>query len=88
MSSFSKPVRLRRLPARYGAVAMPLVLSLLMTSVVSAVTTIRSLGLTIESLALWPSAWGLSWVVAFPILLILLPVVRRIVGLIVESPAR
>ena len=88
MTRFPKPVRLRRLPARYGVVAMPFVLSLLMTCVVSAVTTLRSLGLTRESLALWPSAWGLSWVVAFPILLILLPMVRRIVGLIVESPAR
>jgi len=31
------------------------------------------------------SAWGLSWLVAFPVLLAVMPVVRRIVGLIVET---
>lgn len=88
MPRFQNSVRLRRLPARYGTLVMPFILSLLMTCIVSAVATIRNLGLTHESLTQWPSAWGLSWVFAFPVLLILLPVVRRIVGLIVEAPTR
>jgi hypothetical protein len=32
-------------------------------------------------------AWFLSWLVAFPTLLLVLPVVRRIVGLVVQQPA-
>lgn len=75
-----------RLPARYAAIIMPLVLSLLMTFVVSAISTWKSLGLTPLFLSTWPIAWGLSWLVAFPTLLVVLPVVRRIVGLIVEAP--
>lgn len=76
-----------RLPARYAAFITPLVLSLLMTFVVSAISTLKSLGFTQQFLSTWPIAWGLSWLVAFPTLLFVLPVVRRIVGLIVEQPS-
>jgi hypothetical protein len=31
--------------------------------------------------------WALSWIVAFPTLLVVLPLVRRIVALVVEPPA-
>jgi len=76
----------RRLPAQYASVIMPLVLSLLMTFVVSAISTWKSLGFGPSFLSTWPVAWGLSWLVAFPTLLIVLPIVRRIVGLVVEPP--
>ncbi|WP_411970259.1 DUF2798 domain-containing protein [Mesorhizobium sp. BH1-1-4] len=33
------------------------------------------------------TAWGLSWLVAFPTLILVLPMVRRIVGVLCE-PAR
>ncbi|MCX8568475.1 DUF2798 domain-containing protein [Aminobacter sp. MET-1] len=76
----------RKLPARYAALVMPLVLSVLMTSMVSAISTLKSLGPTPAFLATWPSAWALSWLVAFPTLLLVLPLVRRIVALVVEAP--
>ncbi len=76
---------LRRLPARYAAIVLPLVLSLIMTFVVSGISTARSAGLSPSFVATWMSAWGLSWLVAFPVLLAVMPVVRRIVGLIVET---
>ena len=41
--------------------------------------------LNVGFVATWMSAWGLSWLVAFPVLLAVMPVVRRIVGLIVET---
>lgn len=76
-----------KLPARYAALVMPLVLSVLMTFVVSAISTLKSLGPTPEFLATWPVAWGLSWLVAYPTLLAVLPLVRRIVALLVHPPA-
>ena len=77
-----------RLPARYAAIVMPFVLSVIMTFVVSAISTLRSLGLSADFLSTWPVAWGLScWLVAFPTLLAVLPVVRRVVGLVVAPPA-
>lgn len=76
---------LGKLPARYNSLIMPLILSLLMTCVVSAITVLRTNGLSAEAFAIWPSAWALSWCVAFPVLLIILPVVRRITARIVHS---
>ena len=78
--------RRRKLPARYAAVISPLALSLLMTFIVSLISTLKSLGFHPSMPGIWMVAWGLSWLVAFPTLLLILPVVRRIVGLIVEPP--
>ncbi len=88
MTDTSAPRRRGKLPARYAGIVMPLVLSIIMTFVVSAISTLKSLGPTPAFLATWPSAWALSWLVAFPTLLAVLPLVRRIVGLLVEPPAR
>jgi hypothetical protein len=88
MSSSFFPRLKRKLPARSASLVTPLVLSVLMTFVVSAISTARSLGLGPDFLATWPAAWGLSWAVAFPTLLLVLPLVRRIVGLVVEAPTR
>lgn len=66
---------------------MPLVLSILMTFVVSAISTLKTLGFTQPALAAWPAAWALSWLVAFPTLLMVLPLVRRIVAMVVEMPS-
>ncbi len=76
-----------RLPARYAGVAMPFLLSILMTFVVSGISTVKALGPTAEFLRTWPGAWALSWLVAFPTLLLVLPVVRRLVALVVAPPA-
>jgi len=73
-----------RLPARYGAILMPMVLSILMTFVVSLIATVRAIGFTEDFIIRWLPAWGLSWLVAFPTLLLVLPLVRRIVNALVE----
>ena len=76
----------RRLPARYTGVVMPFILSVLMTFVVSGISTVKALGLTAEFLQTWPSSWALSWLVAFPTLIFVLPLVRRLVALVVVPP--
>jgi hypothetical protein len=54
-----------------------------MTFIVSLIATVRAVGISDFSASEWMSAWGLSWMVAFPTLLLVLPLVRRIVGLLV-----
>lgn len=76
----------RKLPARYASVVAPFLLSWLMTCLVSFVTLVRSVGLSPELPGLWMSAWWTSWLVAFPALLVALPLVRRATALLVESP--
>ena len=78
----------RKLPARYATIVSPLVLSLLMTFIVSFISTLKSLGFHASLPSIWMSAWGLSWLVAFPTLLVVLPLVRRIVSWVVAPPPR
>lgn len=84
----SDNVRMRRLPARYAAILTPFFLSLIMTFVVSGISTVKVLGLSKEFLTAWSVAWGLSWLVAFPTVLVVLPLTRRIVAALVEPPGK
>lgn len=76
----------KKLPHRYQAIVMPLVLSVLMSAIVSFVSTASGSGLQPDLFTLWLKAWAFSWLVAFPSLLVDLPVVRRIVAATVEQP--
>ncbi len=83
-----KQSRWRRLPPGYVRIVMPLILSVFMSAIVSAVATATSIGPGGSFAVTWPSAWGASWVVAFPTLLIVLPAVRWIVAMLVEPSDR
>ena len=64
-------------------------LTFIMTFVISGVSTLLALGLTGAALARWPVAWMTSWAIAFPTVLVVLPLVRRIVGrLTAQEPRR
>jgi hypothetical protein len=76
----------RRLPAPYAPLVTAFLLSVIMTCVVSGIATLLSLGPTPDALWRWPQAWGFSWLVAFPTLLLVLPLVRRAVARIVAPP--
>jgi hypothetical protein len=77
-----------KLPASYNAFAMPFVLSIFMSCVVSFISTLRVIGFSDTFLGSWLQNWGLSWIVAFPTLFVVLPIVRKIVGALVEQPGR
>lgn len=74
-----------KLPSRYGALVMPLLLSILMTCVVSLISTLKSIGMSPLLGSKWLAAWSISWLVAFPILLLLLPVVRKATAALVRT---
>ncbi len=73
----------RRLPASAAPLVTAFLLSVMMTCIVSGLATLLTLGPTPEALWHWPRAWGFSWLVAFPTLLLVLPLVRRAVARIV-----
>jgi hypothetical protein len=64
---------LPRLPNRYAWLIMPFLLSVFMTCVVSVISTVRGVGFNERFFQLWPGAWALSWLIAFPTLLFVLP---------------
>ena len=80
-------LRLRKLPPRAYPIVFPMILSLLMSGVVSSIATLNAVGLDEGILMKILHAWGLSYAIAFPAALLVMPVVRRIVAAIVE-PAR
>jgi hypothetical protein len=76
----------RKLPARYAAIVLPLLLSCIMTFLISGISTLRGVGFAPGVLQLWLGSWGLSWLIAFPTLLVVMPVVRRLTSAVVETP--
>lgn len=83
-NSFFSP-RFQKLPAHYGKIVMPFFLSVLMTCIVSMISTLRSVGWMDGTLGIWLGSWGISWLIAFPVLLLVLPVVRKLTLLVVRT---
>ncbi|WP_299672266.1 DUF2798 domain-containing protein [uncultured Roseobacter sp.] len=68
------------IPARYQHILFGFILSGLMSFMVSGIATFRSLGLIDGFFMLWITNWLPSWSVAFPTLLIVSPLTRRLVA--------
>ncbi|MCX8134848.1 MAG: DUF2798 domain-containing protein [Roseococcus sp.] len=66
------------LPARFAPLVQGFFLTLFMTCIVSGISTLWALGPSAEFLARWPAAWMMSWAIAFPAVLVVMPLVRRI----------
>lgn len=75
----------KMIPARYEHFVFGLVLSGLMSFMVSGIATFRSLGMIDGFAVLWITNWLPSWIVAFPTLLVVSPVARRLVSKLVRA---
>jgi len=75
------------MPARYAPILFGFILSALMSFLVSGIATFRNAGPVDGFLNIWVSAWLPSWLIAFPVVLIVAPVARRLVGVLVKAPA-
>ena len=62
-----------------------LFLSIFMSCVVSAVSVFNTTGLIDGFFNLWMTAWLKSWIVAFPTILVVAPLTRRLVGKLVRN---
>jgi Protein of unknown function (DUF2798) len=79
---------MKKLPAKYNSIAMPFMLSLMMSFIISGVSTWRAIGMVDGFFWKWMPAWGLSWLIALPTVMVVLPIVRRVVAQFVEAPGR
>jgi hypothetical protein len=70
---------------RFAPVAFGFVLSALMSFLVSGISTVRTAGLIDGFANLWLGAWLPSWIIAFPVVLVVAPVARRVVGSMVRA---
>ena len=74
------------IPKRYEPVVFGFLLSGFMSLIVTAIATFLNLGPVAGFLAEWLlHAWPASWLVAFPVVLIVAPLVRRLVQLLVAA---
>lgn len=76
------------IPARFAPVVFGFILSGLMSFIVSGIAITRTAGFAEGLFGLWAGAWITSWMVAFPTVLVVAPITRRIVAkLIKDGPA-
>ena len=73
------------IPAKYTQLIFSFFLSIFMSCVVSGVSVFNTTGLIDGFFGLWITAWLKSWVVAFPTILIVAPLTRRLVGKLVRN---
>jgi hypothetical protein len=74
------------IPTRLAPVAFAFFVSIIMSAVISGVSTTTAIGFTSALPATWFQAWYSSWIVAFPILMVVAPTARRIVGRLTKPP--
>jgi hypothetical protein len=74
-------------PKRFEQAAFGLLLTCVMTFVVAGISTLLAVGVSAPGfLGLWFVAWMFSWAVAFPTILVVGPLVRRILKrIVIES---
>ena len=77
-----------RIPHRFTPVVTAFLLSGLMSCMVSGISTLCSIGVAEMFFVKWMTNWAWSWSVAFPAVIVVLPVVRVIVARIVAPPPR
>jgi Protein of unknown function (DUF2798). len=76
------------MPARYAPIIFGFVLSALMSLLVSGISTFRNSGLVDGFVSIWINSWLPSWLIAFPVVLVVAPIARRLVGVLVKAPAQ
>jgi hypothetical protein len=73
------------IPTRFAPILFGLILSGLMSLIVSGLSTWRALGLVQGFVGLWLGNWAVSWAIAFPTVLVVAPITRRIVAALTRA---
>ena len=75
-------------PAKYTQLTFGFFLSIFMSCVVSGVSVLNTTGWVDGFLNMWMTAWFKSWIVAFPTVLVVAPLTRRLVGKLVADTTK
>jgi len=73
------------IPRRFEPIAFGFVLSGLMSSIISAISTFRAVGVMPNFAGVWMGGWIPSWIIAFPVVLVVAPLARRLVHRLVKN---
>ncbi|WP_419901915.1 DUF2798 domain-containing protein [Kiloniella sp.] len=65
------------IPSRLEFILFGFLLSGMMSSIVTFIAMVQTIGFTPELLLAWLETWLSSWIVAFPVVLVVAPLVRK-----------
>ncbi|CAI3804093.1 DUF2798 domain-containing protein [Rheinheimera sp. MM224] len=74
------------IPSRFSPYVFSFFMSLLMSGVMSFCITTLNLGWVNNLLLLWLQAWSAAFVIAFPTIVLVTPLVRKLVTLVISTP--
>ncbi|AXT28664.1 DUF2798 domain-containing protein [Ruegeria sp. AD91A] len=67
------------IPARFAHAIFGLIMSGLMSCIVTGIATVKAVGFHPETLSDWMASWAFCWPIAFTVILVLGPSVKRMV---------
>lgn len=70
-------------PRKFAPALFGLILSGLMSLLASGIATYRAAGISPDFIGIWAAGWISAWLVAFPVVLVVSPLTRRVVGALV-----
>lgn len=73
--------------AKYSPYVFSFFMALLMSGIMSLVITLFNIGLVEAIVVLWLKAWLFAFSVAFPTIIVVTPLVRRLVALVIRQDA-
>lgn len=70
---------------KYQRIAFAFFMSLLMSCIMSFVINVFNVGFTPNIVHVWLRAWSFAFVVAFPTILVVAPIVQRLVAMTIKQ---
>lgn len=70
---------------KYKHVVFAFFMALLMSCIMSFVISIFNVGLVSNILFIWLKAWGFAFAIAFPTVVLVVPAVRKLVNLVINT---
>jgi putative effector of murein hydrolase LrgA (UPF0299 family) len=77
-----------KLPSRFAPILFSLIVSLTMSCIVAGISTFSTISFSDDFFTSWMLAWGKSWPIAFPILLTVVPMARKLVKVFSDPSSR
>jgi hypothetical protein len=73
--------------ARFAPAVFGFVSSCLMSLLITAIATLRKAGSADDFFSIRSGAWRASWIIALPVILVVIPFAVRIVGVLIKAGA-
>ncbi len=70
---------------KYHSIVFAFFMGALMSCLMSLVISVLNVGLVDNLFTIWLRAWGFAFVVAFPTIILIAPIVRLLVELVLEN---